>query len=280
MTENWSWDPSLYAGSAAYYPVGRLPYPAAIADALTAELRLDGTGRLLDVGCGPGSLTLVLAGLFEESVGVDADADMLEEARRQAAARGCRGCRWVHLRAEELPAGLGQFRIVTLAQSFHWMDQPRVAATLRDMIALGGALVHVGATTHQGVADAGELPGPRPPRQRIHELVASYLGSVRRGGVGQLPSGHPQSGENGVFAAAGFSGPKEIKVGGGQTFRRSEDEIVASVFSLSSAAPHLFGDRIGDFERELRELLRRHSPTGEFWECSREITLSVWWPAP
>lgn len=276
MTDAWSWDASLYAGSAAYYPVGRLPYPPAIADVLGAELGLDGTGRLLDVGCGPGSLTLVLAGLFEQTVGVDADADMVEEARRQAAARGCRGCRWVHLRAEELPAGLGQFRVVTLAQSFHWMDQPRVAATLRDMLAPGGALVHVGATTHQGVPDAGELPGPRPPREQIRELVASYLGSVRRAGGGLLPSGHPQSGENEIFAAAGFAGPKEIEVGGGQAFRRSADEIVASVFSLSSAAPHLFGDRLGDFERELRDLLRRHSPTGEFWERSREITVSVW----
>jgi len=75
-SHTWSWDPSLYAGSARYHPVGRVPCPREIADRLQAELALDGRGRLLDVGCGPGSLTLLLAPLFGEAIGVDADPDM------------------------------------------------------------------------------------------------------------------------------------------------------------------------------------------------------------
>src|SRR3712207_7887722 len=42
----WQWDPSLYSGSARYYPRGRMPYPETLADALTTTLGLDGTGRL------------------------------------------------------------------------------------------------------------------------------------------------------------------------------------------------------------------------------------------
>ena len=63
----WQWNPSLYLGSAAYYVQGRVPYPQELADRLAAELMLDGSGRLLDIGCGPGSLTLLLAGLFEHA---------------------------------------------------------------------------------------------------------------------------------------------------------------------------------------------------------------------
>src|SRR5947209_6469738 len=74
---DWEWDPSLYAGSAAYYATGRVAYPEQVAEALVAALELDGSGRLLDVGCGPGSLTLLLAPHFEQAIGVDADADML-----------------------------------------------------------------------------------------------------------------------------------------------------------------------------------------------------------
>ena len=48
--DGWEWDETLYAGSAAYYSRGRLPYPAELAAVLREELGLDGTGRLLDVG--------------------------------------------------------------------------------------------------------------------------------------------------------------------------------------------------------------------------------------
>ena len=37
MVTTWSWDPSLYSGSAAYYARGRAGYPQAIAEALSAE---------------------------------------------------------------------------------------------------------------------------------------------------------------------------------------------------------------------------------------------------
>ena len=76
------WHPALYAGSAPYYAVGRVSYPIALAEALAEQLGLDGSGRLLDVGCGPGSLTLLLAPWFEQATGVDADQDMLAEAKQ------------------------------------------------------------------------------------------------------------------------------------------------------------------------------------------------------
>ena len=274
MTGGWEWDSSLYAGSAPYYPVGRLPYPSDVAAALRSELALDGTGRLLDLGCGPGSLTLVLADLFDEVVGVDADAGMIREAGRQARRLGRAKVQWVCTRAELLPAGLGKFRVATLAQSFHWMDRPRVAAIVFEMLEPGGALVHVGATTHRGAA-GGELPGPTPPRDRVDALVASYLGPVRRAGQGSLQAG-TASDEDEVLAAAGFVGPRRLNVGGGRVFARSEDEIVASVYSLSWAAPHRFDERLDAFDEDLRGLLREASPSGEFWERTEEIGLSFW----
>lgn len=73
---------------------------------LRDELRLDGTGRLLDVGSGPGSLTLLLAPLFEEVVGVDPDPSMIAEAARQAALHGVGNARWEMLPAEALPGDL------------------------------------------------------------------------------------------------------------------------------------------------------------------------------
>jgi SAM-dependent methyltransferase len=223
----------LYATAAPYYARGRLPYPPALCEALRAELGLDGSGRLLDVGCGPGSLTHLLAPLFAQAVGVDASSAMVREAEAHAA----RNERFVRLRAEELPAGLGAFRAVTLAQSFHWMDQQVVARALFGMLEPGGALVHVGATTHEGDGDV--------PRAEIRALIRRY--------VGDWPPGRSDERRN--LGEEGFEGPVEIDVPRNETYSRSADDVVASVYSLSYASPERFGERRQAFEEELRALL-------------------------
>jgi SAM-dependent methyltransferase len=277
------WDPFLYAGSARYYTVGRVAYAAAVADALVCALQLDGSGRLLDVGCGPGSLTFLLAPYFAEAIGVDADADMLTEATQLAARAQVRNVNWRHLRSEELPADLPHVHVVSFAQSFPWMDRLRVAAAVRGMLVADGALVHVHATTHQWIdrdVDRGVmLPHPRPPREAIRRLVQRYLGPQRRAGHAVLQSAAPEDvrlqEESVIYRAARFSGPQRLEVPG-WSVERTAEEIVASVYSLSSSAPHLFGDRLDPFDAELRQLLANASPDGWFSEQMRSIALDIW----
>jgi hypothetical protein len=140
---------------------------------------------------------------------------------------GVRNATWVHERAEALPAGLGSFRVVTFAASFHWMDRPRVASVVATMLDPGGAAVQVDA-----------------PGYRIEELAAAN----RRG---SLPFPPPPSISCGVSTWAATGGPGAA-------------DVVATVFSTSSTAPHLFGDRQEDYERDLREILTQASPSGRF----------------
>ncbi len=266
---DWQWDETLFAGSAAHYTTGRMPYPDRLPGVLRDELGLDGAGRLLDVGCGPGSLTLMLAPLFAEAVGIDADPGMIEEAGRA----GGDAARWLCLRAEELPAGLGTFRVATFAQSFHWMDQPLVARRVRDMLTPGGAFVHVFATTDRGAPGDEPLGRPRPPWDAVARLIAAYLGPVRRAGRGFLPHG-TRSGEEDVMRAAGYRGPQRVVVTRGEIVTRTPDDIVASVLSHSASAPHLFGDRLAAFEADLRRLLG----PGPFAERLRDVDLVIWRP--
>jgi SAM-dependent methyltransferase len=274
---SWQWDPTLYAGAASYYARGRVAYPQTLADLLAAGLGLDGSGRLLDVGCGPGSLTLLLAPLVAEAIGVDADPGMIAEAEGIAARAGVRNVRWQVLRAEDLPAGLGMFRLVTFAQSFHWMDRARVAAAAHGMLEAGGTCVHVHATTHEGVETSDPLPHPQPPRAAMAELVHRYLGPGRRAGQGVLPSGSTPGGEEAVYRAAGFTGPRRLELPGA-VVERTADDVVAAVFSLSGSTPHLFGPRRAAFEADLRALLHDTSPTGIFSQRMREIALDLWDP--
>ncbi|MEU5641873.1 class I SAM-dependent methyltransferase [Streptomyces milbemycinicus] len=279
MVAGWTWDDTLFSGTAAYYQRGRLPYAPGLADTLADVLQLDGRGRLIDVGCGPGILALSLAQLFHEVVGLDPDSGMIDEAGREAAPAGIADkTRWVRVRAEELPAGLGTFTVATFGQSFHWMNRDLVAATIKGMLRPGGALVHISDLKNEPRTVDG-LPHPPVPYAAMDELVRRYLGPVRRAGQGLLPQGTP-GGEAAVFARAGFSGPQRHVVPGGQALVRTWDDAVAGVFSMSYSAPHLFGSRRDDFEADLRRLLREASPSGRFSERQPSTEVFVWWRDP
>jgi SAM-dependent methyltransferase len=282
----WQWDASLFAGTARHYLRGRLPYAPGFAATIAAVLSLDGRGRLLDVGCGPGNVTRALAPYFAEAVGLDPDAGMLAEAARLAGPeadppdarpagdrRAEAAIRWVKARAEELPAGLGRFRVVTLASAFHWMDRARVAATIRDMLEPGGAIVHI-AGVHDAPPATAPLPHPAPPYERIADLVRRYLGPVRRAGQGTIATGETPGREDLVIAAAGFVDYRRITVPAGHAVDRSTDDVVAWTLSLSGSAPHLFGDHLADFERDLRTLL--HDAGGHFAEHVPPTDLQIW----
>lgn len=294
MPDGWQWDPTLFQGSAAYYERGRLPYATGFAEALAGSLGLDGGGRLLDVGCGPGIVLLPMARYFTQAVGVDPDEDMLAEAERRAGHLGVTNARWVAARAEDLPAGLGTFRAVVFAQSFHWTDRYRVAATVLRMLEPGGALVHVSDLKEpvpEPVVSPAPVPSPTPvpplapplsptpPYDRIRDLVRRYLGPVRRAGQGVLVDGTP-GGEAAIIERAGFEGPARLVVPAGEVVTRTSDDIVAWAFSRSDSAPHLFGDRLADFERDLRTLLAATAPDGRFAERLPATEIRIWRKPP
>ena len=136
-----SYDPTIYSGAATHYVVGRPHYSDQLESVLTDMLALDGTGRLLDVGCGPGVLALRLAHLFHEIVAVDPDADMLAEAKRRVAATSGERFTWVQGLAEELPSlAPGPYRLVTFGQSFHRTNELDVAEVVFEMLEPGGTM--------------------------------------------------------------------------------------------------------------------------------------------
>ena len=270
-----SYDPTLFEGAAAHYRYGRPPYSPQLEAALAEELGLDGSGRLLDGGCGPGILTIRLAHLFEEAVGLDPDAAMLAEGRRVAAERGISNIRWVQAVAEDLPeAAPGPYRLATFGQSLHWTDEERVVETVYDMLERGGALALIVHT----VEGRPEPPSPGPPRiphAEIGALVEKYLGSTRRAGQGvsQVRTHRFED----VLVRTRFGAPRSIFVPGIPDLVRDSESVLSGYFSMSSSAPHLYGERVEDFAGEVRELLAARSPEGLFWDWpgDTEVVLAV-----
>jgi SAM-dependent methyltransferase len=259
-----SYDPTLFEGAAAHYRYGRPAYSPQLEPVLTEELDLDGSGRLLDGGCGPGILTVRLAHLFEEVVGLDPDAVMLAEGRRVAAERGITNIRWVQAVAEALPeAAPGPYRLVTFGQSLHWTDEARVAEAVYDTVEPGGALALI---VHE-VEGRPKPPSPGPPpipHAEIRALVEKYLGPTRRAGQGVAPVRTHRFAD--ILVRTRFGAPRSVFVPGIPDLLRDSESVLSGYLSMSSSAPHLFGDRLEDFTREVRKLLASRSPEGVFWD--------------
>lgn len=139
-----------------------------------------------------------------------------------------------------------------------------------------GAVVHVDPGNEESAEEArrGQLPFPPPPDRALDDLRRRYLGSDRRAGQG-IRNTSP-SGEDEVFEGAGFLPAQTVTVPDGRVIERSADDVVAQVFSTSSTAPHLFGPRQPDYERDLRDILTQASPSGRFAVRLPDNRLRIW----
>jgi trans-aconitate 2-methyltransferase len=103
-------------------------------DDVAALLATDGVARVVDLGCGPGSLTRKLAERFggAEIVGLDSSAAMLDKARELGAPR----LSWVQAPIEAFADGGavdGTFDVIFSNAALHWV--PDHAALVAKLVA-------------------------------------------------------------------------------------------------------------------------------------------------
>ncbi|MEJ2868070.1 class I SAM-dependent methyltransferase [Actinomycetospora sp. OC33-EN08] len=99
-----------------------------------------GRRRVLDVGCGTGFLTALLAELGHEVVGIDLSEGMLPRARAEADRRGVEVA--LHRRAADQVDGLGTFDVVTARYVLWTLPDPGAAlAAWREILQPHGTLL-------------------------------------------------------------------------------------------------------------------------------------------
>jgi ubiquinone/menaquinone biosynthesis C-methylase UbiE len=245
-----TYDPDLFKGAAAFYERHRAPYAQAAIEFVSERLSLDGTSRLIDLGCGPGTLARRFAPSIAEVIAMDPDADMVAEGQRLAALEGVANIVWTQAGSAELSQLRGTFRAAVMGQSFHWMDRDQVLKDFYSLIEDGGGIALIN-------------PGRRRPQESwepvVGEIVARYLGP-------RPP--HPQRNVEPHHEPALRRSTFEITddVEFSSTIRRDIPAIIGSVYSVSGSTQRLFGDRLGDFEADLEETLTRVRPDGIFQE--------------
>ena len=111
-------------------------------DAAILEAAPDGPFRALDVGCGPGTTTLALAGRRADAsvIGCDVSQSLVAIARERA--EGLENVRFVAEDAEQAAAERGPFDLIFSRHGVMFFADPRRAfATFRSAMKPGGKLV-------------------------------------------------------------------------------------------------------------------------------------------
>jgi ubiquinone/menaquinone biosynthesis C-methylase UbiE len=250
-----------YQGAATYYARYRPPYPAALAPMLRDAFHLDGSGRLLDLGCGPGPVAIRLAPLFERVVGMDPEPDMLAEGAVQAALAGVTNIEWVRGRSEELSPDLGTFRLATMGESFHWMDQAATLEALYELVEEGGGVAILSRGTPLPL-----LP-MTPWRTAVARILRQYLGDIRLPWDGQPPE--PGTLHQDHIRRSRF----ELLSQHTELFEVpwTFETMLGNLYSMSFCNRDRLGDRAEAFERDLRAAVLAVEPSGELRGEQREF---------
>jgi SAM-dependent methyltransferase len=230
-----------------FYARYREPYSASFFREMARREELQGTERLIDIGCGPGSLAIGFAPYVRSCVGVDIETEMLAAARVEAARAG------VHLdvmqaRIEDLPEDIGVFQVVTIGRALHWFDREKAIAVLERIVDTNGWIATCGTRTHSAASQG--LTG------KFHE--------VRRAWSSDPDERRYHINIEDWFRGSRFSKREEVEVT--ETHRVTISDLIGRALSLSTTSPEVLGDRRPAFEAAMREALEPLSVDGAFEE--------------
>jgi SAM-dependent methyltransferase len=261
VSDELSFAPDLYRGTAGYYDRYRLSYPPALIADLLRRTQPSGRGRLLDLACGTGQLTFALRDRFADVWAVDQEPDMVEMVGAKAAAGARAGAghiRPVVAAAEDLRASPGSFELAVIGNAFHRLRRAPVARLVLGWLQPGGFLALC--------ASSGAQHGHEDWQLAFADLLRRWQSAL--GADGRVPANwrqpqrdHP---DTEVLAGAGF------ELAGRHEFPTPHEwtvpELTGYVRSLSFLPPSVLGDRGADFDAELAAELGPYARDGRLTE--------------
>lgn len=256
-----------YAGAGWYYAEYRDRVSAELITLLAEQLGWSTRDRVLDLGAGPGQLSLLVAPFVAEVVAIEPELDMLTEGERRVAMAGASNVRFVAGSSDDLPAlrsSLGLFRAALMGQSFHWMvDKDRVLEDLSEMI--DEAEGSVAFVTPWRISIPDQL---RAAQDTVKEILERHLFNVP---PGPHPNGRHDPFDE-ILRRSPFPRIERIELVYETRWHPTIEAILGHEYSLSHVLARL-GDKLGAFELEARDVLSWVNSIGEVSVMRRDEAL-------
>ncbi|NOU74997.1 methyltransferase domain-containing protein [Paenibacillus sp. LMG 31458] len=251
----------LFKGTAWYYSRYRPIYPSSLLRFLVNKFSLNGEGRLLDLGCGTGQLTLKFNDWFQEIIGVDTEPEMLNEALHLSNVNRVDNACWLQGRAEERSSDWGSFRLMLIAKAFHWMDRESILEILYNSSDDNGGIAIIDYNN--------EKYEPLHWKLKVAEIVKVWLGDERRAGNSTYTP--PKERFEDTITKSRFR-DVERNVLPSYSYNWTVDTILGNLYSTSYASKRFFGENLEKFENDLKSALLDIDSSGVFTE---ELSVSV-----
>ncbi|HUJ37486.1 MAG TPA: class I SAM-dependent methyltransferase [Hyphomicrobium sp.] len=246
-------NPRRFTSAIPHYVAGRPAYSMRLVERLARETGLGTASRVLDVGCGPGSLTIPLAHFSGTTIGIDPDGAMIAAGRQMAEVAGV-AVEWLVGSSIDLSDELAPLDLVTIARAFHWMDREATLSRLDQLVRPGGAVALVNTELHP--------LGTHTWHAAFEELRKSHgrFDDFYRWRKSAAWEEHLSVLMRSVFCDV-------IRISVYEAREASLDEIVARALSFSANSPSSLGeDGRAAYEAAVRQTMMALEPSGRFPE--------------
>ena len=169
---------TLFEGTSEYYDQYRPKYPAGMFSDMVSKFNLTSKDKVLDIGCGPGVLTIPLNKYVKEVVAVDIDPGMIKAGQELAEQAKIKNIQWVLKSADDLDENIGTFKLITFGASFHWLDREKfLILAFKTLTDDGGIFITWSGHSIWNKDRTGW-------EEKTLEIIKKYLGNKRRAGDG------------------------------------------------------------------------------------------------